>query len=97
MHGNVAEWTRSKYQPYPYRDDDGRNDIIASGKKWCAEAPGTIALSNADRPIAKPTGEQSCTTSVFASSASRIHRVDNGQTPRRLTSCRPVAACPTDG
>ena len=26
MHGNAAEWTRSAYRPYPYRDDDGRND-----------------------------------------------------------------------
>jgi formylglycine-generating enzyme required for sulfatase activity len=25
MHGNAAEWTRSAYRPYPYRDDDGRN------------------------------------------------------------------------
>ncbi len=25
VHGNAAEWTRSRYLPYPYRDDDGRN------------------------------------------------------------------------
>ena len=25
MHGNAAEWTRSAFRPYPWRDDDGRN------------------------------------------------------------------------
>lgn len=25
MHGNAAEWTRSAYRPYPYREVDGRN------------------------------------------------------------------------
>jgi formylglycine-generating enzyme required for sulfatase activity len=33
MHGNAAEWTLSTYQPYPYRDDDGRNTTAAAGEK----------------------------------------------------------------
>ena len=41
MAGSVAEWTRSSYRPYPYRDDDGRNDAKARDEKvvrggaWC--------------------------------------------------------------
>lgn len=27
LHGNAAEWTLSAYRPYPYRDDDGRNEV----------------------------------------------------------------------
>jgi formylglycine-generating enzyme required for sulfatase activity len=41
MHGNVAEWTRSIYRPYPYRQDDGRNDTadaqarrVVRGGSW---------------------------------------------------------------
>jgi formylglycine-generating enzyme required for sulfatase activity len=33
MHGNVAEWTRSAYRPYPCRPDDGRNAATAEGRK----------------------------------------------------------------
>ena len=33
MHGNAAEWTRTSYRGYPYRDDDGRNDETDRGPK----------------------------------------------------------------
>jgi formylglycine-generating enzyme required for sulfatase activity len=33
MHGNAAEWTRSTYRPYPYREDDGRNILTTDGRK----------------------------------------------------------------
>ena len=33
MHGNVAEWTRTTFRPYPYRADDGRDDDAAGGEK----------------------------------------------------------------
>jgi formylglycine-generating enzyme required for sulfatase activity len=33
MHGNVAEWTLSTYDAYPYRSGDGRNDVTIGGQK----------------------------------------------------------------
>ncbi|MBN2474262.1 MAG: SUMF1/EgtB/PvdO family nonheme iron enzyme [Pirellulales bacterium] len=33
VHGNVAEWTRTAYCPYPYRSEDGRDDASAPGRK----------------------------------------------------------------
>jgi len=33
MHGNVSEWTRSDYEPYPYVAGDGRNGLIPEARK----------------------------------------------------------------
>ena len=33
LHGNAAEWTRSRYVSYPYGADDGRNDPAAAGQR----------------------------------------------------------------
>jgi len=48
--GNVSEWTRSSYKPYPYKDTDGRNDgkltdkKVARGGSW-ADRPKTAGSS----------------------------------------------------
>ena len=40
MHGNVAEWTRTTYRPYPYRSDDGRDDRRPPAARSSAAARG---------------------------------------------------------
>jgi formylglycine-generating enzyme required for sulfatase activity len=46
MIGNVSEWTRSSYRPYPYRDDDSRSGRkVARGGSWAdrpADAGATV-------------------------------------------------------
>ncbi|MBI2300108.1 MAG: SUMF1/EgtB/PvdO family nonheme iron enzyme [Armatimonadetes bacterium] len=40
MHGNAAEWTRTSYRPYPYQENDRRNDLdpeqpkVVRGGSW---------------------------------------------------------------
>jgi formylglycine-generating enzyme required for sulfatase activity len=33
VHGNVAEWTRTTYRPYPYSGNDGRDNADTAGAK----------------------------------------------------------------
>jgi len=33
MHGNVAEWTRTAWRPYPYDPGDGRDDPASDGRR----------------------------------------------------------------
>jgi formylglycine-generating enzyme required for sulfatase activity len=33
MHGNAAEWTRSTYRPYPYRDEPALEPAASAGRK----------------------------------------------------------------
>jgi formylglycine-generating enzyme required for sulfatase activity len=46
MHGNACEWTRTTYKPYPYRSDDGRDEIaepsrkVVRGGAWCDRPKG---------------------------------------------------------
>lgn len=60
MHGNVSEWCLSQHRPYPYRDDDGRNDPTGSaprvlrGGSW-GDAP--AACRSAFRAEADPTSQ----------------------------------------
>ena len=43
MHGNVCEWTRTAYRPYPYREGDGRNALSPSEPPPTTPTSGTVA------------------------------------------------------
>ncbi len=57
LHGNAAEWTRSAYTPYPYRDGDGRNAregamkrVVRGGSWWDRPKHATASFRRAYRP-----------------------------------------------
>ena len=59
MHGNVWEWTQSKYQPYPYVADDGRNApvgderrVVRGGSWYSRPKLATASFRRAYRPYA---------------------------------------------
>ena len=59
MHGNVWEWTASKYRPYPYAADDGRNApegderrVVRGGSWYSRPKLATASFRRAYRPYA---------------------------------------------
>ena len=59
MHGNVWEWTQSKYAPYPYVADDGRNApggderrVVRGGSWYSRPKLATASFRRAYRPYA---------------------------------------------
>jgi len=59
MHGNVWEWTQSKYTPYPYVADDGRNApggderrVVRGGSWYSRPKLATASFRRAYRPYA---------------------------------------------
>jgi formylglycine-generating enzyme required for sulfatase activity len=57
MLGNVWEWTSSVYQPYPYRTDDSREQVAATGarvQRGGSWANGEPALRSANRKWENP-------------------------------------------
>jgi len=44
MHGNVWEWCSSKYEPYPYKADDGREDLNDPGSRRVVRGGGWVNI-----------------------------------------------------
>ena len=58
MAGNVWEWTSSLYQPYPYRKNDGRENLdstesrVLRGGSWNFDSwNARVAFRNVGRPV----------------------------------------------
>jgi len=53
MAGNVWEWTRSAYRPYPYDESDGRNSVIADCRLLIADFNPQSEIGNRKSEIAQ--------------------------------------------
>jgi len=49
MPGNIGEWTRTTYRPYPYVSADGRDDASAQGRKVIRGAQALLAAPGSRR------------------------------------------------
>jgi formylglycine-generating enzyme required for sulfatase activity len=47
MAGNVLEWTRTKYRPYAYRPDDGREEVLGEGSRVLRGGAFNLPIDNA--------------------------------------------------
>ena len=101
MHGNVWERCRSLYKSYPYRADDGREDISAAGSRvlrggaWyyspsCIRSAYRIGLN----PVSAPHHVGFRVTVSFSVGRMPERRPAVPPTPTRTPSARPTVRAP---